>query len=341
MCVSFKDKRTTHVSSQNGKGTEFSMENFTDFRVKVIDFFKRNKRKIIIVLIIFLVILIINYALKYTPEQPQLPSTTWKPHTYIMDEGEEVPKKYQEKIENIIDKYFNYCNNKEYEAAYNLITEDCRKANYPTLEQFTAYVDEVFEGKKKIYNIQSYSNVDNKYVYNIRILDDILANGTTDGYYYYEEKFILIEENNEMKLSIAEYVGEENVGTVVEDDFIKVEVLSKTVDYETETYKIRVTNKTDYYVVIADNDQNNEIILGLDNGANRFPDNKKLIFYLNPNSSMTDDIIFTKFYDEVGSSETLTLGAIRIFQDYNWQVGTTEELLNSALRLYGMEIPLK
>ena len=73
-----------------------------------------------------------------------------------------------------------------------------------------------------------YSIIDNKYIYSIRILDDILANGTTDGYYYYEEKLILIEENNEFKLSIGEYIGDENPHILIEDDNMILEVTNKS-----------------------------------------------------------------------------------------------------------------
>ena len=67
-----------------------------------------------------------------------------------------------------------------------------------TLDGFKSYVDELFD-EKKIYNIQNYSNVDNVYVYRIRLLEDILATGTTDGYEYKEEKIAIQKENGVLK----------------------------------------------------------------------------------------------------------------------------------------------
>lgn len=312
---------------------------WTNLRIRAMDFWKRNRKKILIAIIIWLVIIIINYIIKNMPEKISAPSTTYTPHVTVLN-SEEVPEKYQEPIQNLVDTYFNYCNNKEYEKAYNLITEDCRKKMYPTLEQFTGYVNEVFEGKQKIYNIQSYSIVDNKYIYNIRILDDILANGTTDGYYYYEEKLILIEENGEMKLSIGEYIGEENPEVSIEDDYMEIKIVNKTVEYDTETYTIQFRNKTDKCIVILDNKQNNEVVLDL-GGKSRQPINfagSRIVLY--PNTMTTKEIVFSKYYDDGSTAQKIKFGAIRVLTNYNDQVGTTQEDLDNAVKLYGLEVEL-
>lgn len=312
---------------------------WTNLRIRAMNFWKRNRKKILIAIIIWLVIIIINYIIKNMPEKISAPSTTYTPHVTVLN-SEEVPEKYQEPIQNLVDTYFNYCNNKEYEKAYNLITEDCRKKMYPTLEQFTGYVNEVFEGKQKIYNIQSYSIVDNKYIYNIRILDDILANGTTDGYYYYEEKLILIEENGEMKLSIGEYIGEENPEVSIEDDYMEIKIVNKTVEYDTETYTIQFRNKTDKCIVILDNKQNNEVVLDL-GGKSRQPINfagSRIVLY--PNTTTTKEIVFSKYYDDGSTAQKIKFGAIRVLTNYNDQVGTTQEDLDNAVKLYGLEVEL-
>lgn len=315
------------------------MKNSSRFQIKVINFWKKNKNKIIVGIIIWLIIILINTIIKNKQQQLPAPSTTYTPHISVMNENEQVPEKYQEKIVNLVDTYFNYCNNGEYEKAYNLITEDCKKNNYPTLEDFKGYLNIVFQGKKKIYNIQSYSIVDNIYIYSIRILDDILATGTTDGYYYYEEKIVLIEENGEMKLSIAEFIKEEEPNIIVEDDNMIIKVLKKVVDYETEEYTVQITNKTDNYIVISDSKANNEVKLGV-GGEERNTQDELNKFIIEPNSSKIQSFKFTKFFDDGYVSNKLVLGAIRILKEYDENVGTTEEVLNSAVKLYSLEIEL-
>lgn len=315
------------------------MSKLGDFRLKINRLAKKHKKEIVIFfLLVWLIIFIWNMIEKNKLKQLPAPSTTYTPHISVLDSEQEVPEKYQKPIEDLVETYFDYCNNGEYEKAYNLITEDCRKSNYPTLEQFKAYVDFVFEGKNKIYNIQSYSIVDNKYIYNMRILDDILANGTTDGYYYYEEKIILTEENGEMKLAIAEYISDKNTNIIAEDDNMIIEITNVKVDYETETYTVKVTNKTDKYIVISDNTLNNEIVLDLGEQTRR-PENMQVAyFYVLPNGTKTQTLTFNKFYDNGLTSQKLIFGTIRILNEYDWKKGTTQENLDSAVKLYGLEI---
>ena len=322
------------------EGRFVTMNNWTDFRIKMIKFFRRNRKKILIGLIVWLVIVILNNILKNQPEKLPSPSTTYTPHVSVMDNTKEVPEKYQEPIQSLIDTYFNYCNNGNYEAAYNLITKECKEKNYPTIEQFKGYINEVFEGKKKIYNIQNYSIVDNKYIYNVRILDDILATGTTEGYYYYEEKFILIEEDGKIKLSIAEYIGDEQCNIVAEDDNMIIKVTNKSVDYESIIYTVTITNKTNNYIVVSDNTSANEILLDIGVDKRNVSNMNLAYLFVNPNSSTTCDLKFTKFYDENVVPRKIVFNNIRVLQNYDWKSGTTEENLNNAIKLYGLEINL-
>ncbi len=326
------------------------MRKIDDLKLKVSHWVSDHKKLVIIIVIALWIILFTwNMIEKNKQKKVDPPSTTYTPHVAVMDNEENsifgdkdaVPEQYRDSITSIIDTYFNYCNNGEYEKAYNLISEKCREVNYPTLEDFKNYVDYVFEGKKKIYNIQSYSIVNNKYIYNLRILDDIMANGTTDGYYYYEEKIVLTENNGEFKLDIAEFIDKQDLNITYEDDNMIIKVTKKLVDYETETYTVEVKNKTDKYLVIADNSKAKELVLDLGEQT-RSPQNMTMAtLYAMPNGSITQDIVFNKFYDDGLTAQKLIFGSIRILNEYNWQTGTTQENLDNAVQLYGVELKLK
>ena len=62
--------------------------------------------------------------------------------------------------------------------------------------------------------------------------------------------------------------------------------------------------------------------------------------FVNPNSSTTCDLKFTKFYDENVVPRKIVFNNIRVLQNYDWKSGTTEENLNNAIKLYGLEINL-
>lgn len=317
------------------------MSRTTGLKVKISKWSKKHKKELIVLCgIAFLILCIINTILKNKAPKIDPPSTTYTPHQSVYQEDVSVPKNYQQPIEDLVEKYFNYCNNGEYENAYNLITEDCRNKVYPTLTQFKGYVDHVFQGKKKIYNIQNYSVVDNKYIYNVRILDDILATGTTDGYSYYEEKLILIEDNGQFKLSIGEYIGEEKLNIVAENDSMKVEIINKTVEYETETYTVKVTNKTNQYLVLLDNTQKDEILLNLGEQTRKPINTANSIVYLEPNSNKVETFVFNKFYDNGLKSQKLVFNSVRVLNEYDAKQGTTQANIDSAVRIYGYEINL-
>ena len=315
----------------------------TNIRVKAIRYFKGNKKRVIFVaIIVWLIVIIINQILKHQPEKIDDPFTTYYSHVTVMNNDVEVPKKYQQPIENKIQTYLDYCNDKKYEEAYNMITSECKRVNYPTLDEFKGYVNAIFGDEKKIANIQSYSVVGNNYIYNVRILDDILATGTTGGYSYYEEKFTLMPDGNDMKLSIANFIGEESLNIGIEDEYMNIKITSKSIDYDQEIYTVEVTNKTNHYLVLSDNYQVDEILM--DYGANtRRPTNMALpMFFVNPNSSTKKEIAFSKYYDD-SSIEALKLifNNIRVFRDYDWETGTTQDNINNAVKIYSLEMGIK
>lgn len=321
------------------------MSNWTDFRVKIINFFKKNKIKIFIILIITLMTinLILRYINSHKVNTPQ-PIVTYEPHTSIMDNKSKVPEKLQEPISKLIDKYFNYCNNGEYENAYNMISEECKKADFNTIDQFKSYIDGIFEHKNKTYNIQNFSNVDKTYIYNLNILDDVLATGTTgeEDFRYIEEKIVIKEENGELKLSIASYIGSEEKQIVVDDEYITVKILNKKSDYKYETYTVEVTNKTDYTIVLVDNYETEEVVLKLNNGNSRNLKNlKQGNFVLWSGMTDTRELKFVKYYDESRTATQLVFNKIRVFNnEYSSENKTTQQDLDNAIKLYSLSINL-
>ena len=312
---------------------------YTDLRIKVRDFFKRNKSKILIILIIWLIVIIINFILKYY-KAPQIPVTSYSPHTAIMDDST-VPKKYQDEIENLINKYIQYCNNKEYEEAYNLLSNECRTELYPDIEDFKEYIDSVFDAKKT-YSIQNYSNVDDTYIYDVNIFEDILATGLTgkDGLSMYSEKFVINNNNGNLTLAIREYIGTTENYQVYEDDYIKVEVQDMKQTYENQTYKVKLTNRTENTIVLADKTEQNEIMLELDNENRKIQNIPNRGIYLNPYETKEIELEFVKFFDEDEEAKSLIFNAVRVLKSYSGLESKRQEEMDNAVKLYSFKIEL-
>lgn len=307
---------------------------FLKWRLKIRNFFKKYKRVIFIVLIVWLVIIAINFFLGRRSETPML-NTTYNPHEVVLTSDTEVPEKLQTPIEDTIDDYINKCNNKDYSGAFELLTTDCKIHVFgDSLDNFTTYASSVFPNKKR-YSIQNYSNFGQAYIYNVKLIDDIIATGLTNqSYAYYEEKFAVKEEDGKIKLNVNDYMGFNDLKKVAEDDYLKIRVENKEEFYSFEIYSVKITNKTDKKIVLYDGIVGNELSL-ISGQDERNPINVKDTITLEPGETRTFEITFNKYYDESTKASEIAFNKIRIMtEQYTGTEETEEEELSKAERTY-------
>ena len=313
---------------------------FLKWRLKIRNFFKKYKRVIFIVLIVWLVIIAINFFLGRRSETPVL-NTTYNPHEVVLTSDTEVPEKLQTPIEDTIDDYINKCNNKDYSGAFELLT-DCKTHVFgDSLDNFTTYASSVFPNKKR-YSIQNYSNFGQAYIYNVKLIDDIIATGLTNqSYAYYEEKFAVKEEDGKIKLNVNDYMGFNDLKKVAEDDYLKIRVENKEEFYSFEIYSVKITNKTDKKIVLYDGIVGNELSL-ISGQDERNPINVKDTITLEPRETRTFEITFNKYYDESTKASEIAFNKIRIMtEQYTGTEETEEEELSKAERTYSITIPIQ
>lgn len=314
---------------------------FLKWRLKIRNFFKKYKRVIFIVLIVWLVIIAINFFLGRRSETPML-NTTYNPHEVVLTSDTEVPEKLQTPIEDTIDDYINKCNNKDYSGAFELLTTDCKTHVFgDSLDNFTTYASSVFPNKKR-YSIQNYSNFGQAYIYNVKLIDDIIATGLTNqSYAYYEEKFAVKEEDEKIKLNVNDYMGFNDLKKVAEDDYLKIRVENKEEFYSFEIYSVKITNKTDKKIVLYDGIVGNELSL-ISGQDERNPINVKDTITLEPGETRTFEITFNKYYDESTKASEIAFNKIRIMtEQYTGTEETEEEELSKAERTYSITIPIQ
>ena len=312
---------------------------FTGLRLKIRNFFKKNKKIILVVLALWLIILLVNNFFKNNSFQ-EFERTTYKEHEAILDTGTDVPEKLKKPINTTIDTYFNYCNNKQYNEAYAMISEECKKVYFPTIEGFKEYIDIVFN-ENKIYYLQNFSNYNGVYIYRMRIMEDLMATGLTgkDELYFYEEKIALKEEQNgNISLSLRQFITTENMDEIYEDAYVKIWVEQRDVFYEQESYHIKVKNKTSNTVVLADTQESKEILLQV-GSENRVSNNNNLNVVIYPNETREYTLNFTKFFDEENSVKGLFFNAVRILPEYSGLTDLKNYEISKAERLYSISMP--
>lgn len=313
---------------------------FTNFRIKIREFFRKYKYIIILVIIGFTIVIAVNETLKrYEP--PVIPQTSYNPNKPIINEKEEVPEEEHESIQKLFDEYVGYCNNKEYEKAYNMLSTKCKEVVYPKIENYKIYIDAVFD-QKKIYNIQNMSNIDGDYIYRVRFLDDILATGLTgeDGLWYDEDIITVVTENNEKKLNIRKYIKSEEINRIFEDEYMKIEIEDRDVQYEAETYHLKISNRSEYIIVLSDFTEPNEVVIqagGMISSYEKEYNNKIVI---KPGQTGYYTLMFDKSYDLSSKTQSMKFNKVRILKSYTGNEETKEEELKNAEAVYSLEIDI-
>lgn len=309
------------------------------WRLKIRNFFKKHRNLILIILMVWAVVLIINYLIGHQKQTPTL-NTTYNPHEVVVKSDYQVPEKLQTPIEDVIDNYINKCNNQDFAGAYELLTDDCKKYAFEdSLETFEGYASSLFKTTKR-YTIQNYSNYGGYYIYNLKLIDDIIKTGLTgQDYVYYEEKIAIKENGDKLQLCVNNYMGYEEPKRVGEDDNVKIRIESRIRYYGYEIYSVRITNKTNDYIVLYDSLVGDEVYLEV-GAEQRMPSRVNSTIALAPNETRTFNMTFTKYYDENTEDSGIIFNKIRIMEDYTGNEQTEEEELNKSKNIYSMNIPM-
>ena len=177
--------------------------------------------------------------------------------------GNEVQSNKLERETDIINSFVNFCNNQELEKAYDLISEDCKKQIYSSIEIFEkAYYNDVFNGKEEKCTIENWFND----TYKVRMIEDILSTGKNDELEK-EDYITVVLENETYKLNINSYIGMKNINKTTQYDDIVMEVLCKYTYKDYEQYKIRVTNNKEGTVKLDTVNSPNTIYIEDDKGV--------------------------------------------------------------------------
>ena len=130
-------------------------------------YYNQNRKKIwgtlIIIASAFLLLQFVNYMYKISSEKrqqmgklPEIDENISTDMTKITTNdsvvtGEKLDDDKLKTETAVIKEFVSYCNQKELQKAYNLLTEECKEQMYNTLEVFEqAYYNDVFNGEKKI-----------------------------------------------------------------------------------------------------------------------------------------------------------------------------------------------
>lgn len=315
---------------------------YTELRLKFRRFFRANKRLFLIIFIIWAIIFFINMILSNMPQEYEA-ETTYEAHSSVI-KGSSTPSSMQDPIEKMINNYVSYCNEGNYQRAYDMLSEDCK--DYEFNNDITKFMEHVLTkmSTPKIHAIQSYSKTkyDDKtmYIYEVKYIDDILASGlTNEEYGYTQENMTFFKTDEGIEMHVGNYMYHTDIKSISENDYLKIDVIDKVVHYSMETYEVKFTNRSNYTVVIADGEVADEVLLVLPNESRQSGELDNIV--LRENESCTIKFEFPKFVDDGELSQKLAFPAIRVMEKYsgtNVEDEIIQTEIDNAIAKFSMEV---
>lgn len=192
-------------------------------------------------------------------------NNTYKPNETVIS-GQNVSQEKQEQNENVIDQFIQYCNQKQIQKAYDLLTQSCKEELYPNVDSFqTSYVEQRFQIPRQ-YSMQSWY-ADGVYTYKIILTDDMLATGNAQLTNSLEEYYTISNENGQAKLNVNNYIGKKGINKQASKNGITIQVKSKAMYKDYEIYTVQVHNQTGNKILLTDKNNTNEVYLQGKNGG--------------------------------------------------------------------------
>lgn len=215
-----------------------------------------NRYKILGVIVAIILVLcgirLLNNMSKEKLQTPTIYTTTgqstYKPQETVIS-GDNVVEEQQEANKNVMDQFIKYCNEKEVEKAYSLLTDECKEVIYDSnIDNFRKnYVEKIYTSNKT-YSMQSWIRENSSVTYKVRIIDDILSTGKVGD--VVEDYYTVVKQNGSNKLNINSYIGRSTINKLGTQNNITIDVISKDTYMNYETYNIKVENNTNNTILL-------------------------------------------------------------------------------------------
>lgn len=226
-------------------------------------------------------------------------------------DGEKLTDARKDENSQLLDSFLSYCINGKTEEAYNMLSSSCKEVYYKTKEDFyERYCKNKFTSDKE-YSYELWNS--NKYIYRVKILDNILSTGKASDGKAIEDFYTIVNENGQKKLNINNYIVRDNI----KKDKTK-EDLTISVDYvdiykENYIYTVTIKNKGNNTIVLDTRENSNSTYI-----TNSYDAKFAALLYENtarelviePNESKTIKIKFSLNYRDNLNIQSITFSDV-------------------------------
>lgn len=237
---------------------------------KLIRFYNQNRKSIIkvilIIAFIILVIQLLNWLTKINKQNKEEKNNTIE-RTETINEivsdkslisGQSLSSAKLEEDTEIINKFVTYCNEKNINSAYELLTDECKEEMFPTIEDFNnIYYSKLFDGDKKIHTIENWTGN----TYQVRYTGDILSTGNLNNDGTKQDYITIVKENDEKKLNINNYIKRTNLNKITEYKDIKITITNIDTYMDYEIYNLTIENNSGNTILLDTSDDTKSVYL--------------------------------------------------------------------------------
>lgn len=305
---------------------------------KLIRYWNQNRLKIIIIgiIIVFIIILIqvINGILARTKPEFNTENTeikdTSKPSESVITGGE-VKEEVTENNTNIINSFVDFCNKKDYQSAYNLLSQECKSTVFSTLDSFINNYCNKIKFNNITYDLELWYYTGSTYTYRITYFENnILATGNINSDNNIEDYITIVQEDDGNKLNISSFVDKVNVNKMQNNEGVEITINTRLRYRDYESYNITVKNTTDKTILLSEGNNGNDICLvdGNDVEYDSIINEVPLVnLEIAPGAQKTMDIRFYKMYNLYRTVEKISFkNIIKDREMYIQNVNNVERL---------------
>ena len=214
-------------------------------------------------------------------------------------------------IEKTMEAFVNYCNNRQIDNAYEMLTDECKNAMYNTVEQFDKiYVKNVFNEEKE-YSMTKWATNGDIITYQIKFIGDILSTGGVGK--ISQEYYTFVKTDESYKINVNNYIYGKIANKEYEKNGIGVKIKNIDIYDSYEQYEISFTNNTSKEISLTGNKYVKNIYLENSKGTtysslNSNFENEEIT--IKPGNTKNYIIKFNKNYNPQNQVTTLVLSDV-------------------------------
>lgn len=149
----------------------------------------------------------------------------------------------------IIDNFITFCNSGNVQAAYDLLSNECKEEVFQNINRFQEiYYKSVFGNGKRNVKIENWSGD----IYVVDFIEDAIATGRYSSENNIRDYITIVKDSdNGYKLNINSYIGRTKLNTTTQTGDLQITITKKEAYMDYEKYYFELKNSSEHEILIG------------------------------------------------------------------------------------------